>query len=151
MSALPRLRRERGAAALELALFLPLLMAFAAGAYIGARLMIVHADLNQVTAATARYATRAALDPTRPQSYAFRPTEADVWAYAEEIAGFPIDEVTVEPDPAKTAPGKEVTVTVQTHVDLGPFNAVFGPLINDSSCSTANAVCLTSTATMREE
>jgi Flp pilus assembly protein TadG len=149
---LSRLRRERGAAAVELALFLPALVMLAAGAYAGAKIMLVHADLNGVTEAAARYATRAALDPTTPDAYTFRPTGAQVAAYVDDVASFPIDDVTVSPDPATVAPDTEVAVTVRTHVDLGLLNPVFGPLFeSDDPACPANAICLTSTARMREE
>lgn len=147
-------RDERGAAALELALFLPV-MALLIALGVGATGMVSDQNhLNQVTETAARFATRAADDPVNPGPYGTRPTPAAVAAYVEEISELPVVEVTVTPDPNLAFPGDDVTVAVTLQHDVGPLghaaNALAG-LMGRDPVFPEGEVQMRSAVTMRKE
>ncbi|MGH2723197.1 MAG: TadE/TadG family type IV pilus assembly protein [Actinomycetota bacterium] len=147
--------RERGAAAVELVLFLPLLVFLVAAGVFVAHLVLQWGDLTDVSRAGARYATRASLDPERPGVYRFRPTGAEVASYIEGMAaeqGLDVTSVSVSPDPSTAFPDTPVTVIVTARVDPGPLGRVANALFasfSDAACG--EDFCLTQSATMREE
>lgn len=149
-----RVGDQHGGATLELALFLPaLLLAALAGAF-ALRLLLDYGHLNHVSEAGVRYATRVALDPTRPGEYRLRPTVAEVEAYIREIADVPLSAVAVSPDPATALPGTEVVVAVTARRDLGPAGraaSALARLVGAGDLFPDGGVVITATAAMREE
>lgn len=147
-------RHQRGGAAVELAIFLPLLFFLAFGGFTTVMVLRDYSELNQLSQTGARYATRAALDPTRPTEYRFRPTADEVEAYVREVAALPVTSVEVAPDPSTASPGDEVTVTVHTTSDLGVFgwlaNTMSG-LVGGDEPFPEGGIDMASTASMREE
>lgn len=148
-----RVRDDRGAAAVEFALLLPLVAFLAMAGVTAIRLFNDHGELTKLSSAGTRYATRAALDPDRAE-YRFRPNAAEVEAYIRSIATVPVDDVTVSPDPTTAFPGDEIVVTITTHTDAGPLasaaNALAGILGQDDPFPDGDITYTTSTA-MREE
>ena len=157
--------RERGAAAVELALFLPLLVfAFAAVTSVVSLILDYHA-LTDISSTGARYATRAGLDPEDPGVYAFRRSVPQVRAYVSQLAsreGLEVEAITVSPAPNQSFPGTPITVSVTARLGEGVFGAVarnvaeafpgsFGDYEGVPANCPEDAFCLTSTATMREE
>ena len=149
-----RTRSERGAAAIELALFLPmlvLLVAFSVGAV---RMVSDQNHLNQVTESAARFATRSSVDPLDPEPYSTVRTPAAVAAYVEELSDLPVLEVVVTPDPMTVYPGADVTVSITVHHDGGPLadaaNAVAG-LIGQDPVFPEGGRPMSSAVTMRKE
>lgn len=147
-------RDERGAAAIELALFLPmlvLLVAFSVGAV---RMIADQNHLNQVTESAARFATRSSVDPMNPEPYSTARTPAAVAAYVEEMSDLPVLEVVVTPDPTTAYPGTDVTVSITVHHDAGPLagvaNAVAG-LIGKDPVFPEGGRPMQSAVTMRKE
>jgi Flp pilus assembly protein TadG len=134
-------RTERGAALVEIAIFLPLLVFLLAAATSVASIVTGYAKLTDASHAAARYATRAAIDPARTGTARYRPTADEVEAYVRSIAGVPIDSVSVTPDPSVARPGTPITVVVVARVSSGPLGAVAGH----------DDVTFTSTTVMREE
>lgn len=147
-------RHERGGAAVELAIFLPLLFLLAFGALTTVHVFRDYSELNQLSQTGARYATRAALDPTRPGTYRFRPSSEEVADYVRDAADLDVTSVDVSPDPSSTYPGDEVTVTVRTHTDLGALgwlaNTMAG-LVGGGDLFPEGGLVMASTASMREE
>lgn len=148
-----RLRDQRGTAAIELALFLPLLVFVAVAATGIVRLVLDTSHLDHVAQAGARYATRAAPGADRGE-YRLRPTAAEVEAYVRAIADMPIESVEVAPDPSTALPGTAITVTVHARRDLGivasSANAL-GRVVAGGPVFTDGGIGLSSTAVMREE
>ena len=146
--------RQRGGAAVELAIFLPLLFFLAFGAITTVRVLRDYSELNQLSQTGARYATRAALDPTRPTEYRFRPTSEEVEAYVTEVAELTVTSIDVTPDPSTAYPGDEVTVTVRSRTDLGVLgwlaNTMAG-LVGGGDPFPEGGLDMASTASMREE
>lgn len=145
---------ERGAAAVELALF-GAILCLLVGASVGAlRLVADNNHLNQVTEAATRYATRSSQDPNLIGTYRTRPTAAEVTAYVESISNLPVTAVEVTPDPTTAFPGDEVTVVVTVHHDAGPLadvaNSLAG-LIGQDPIFPDGGMELRSAVTMREE
>jgi len=160
-----RLRRERGAAAVELALFLPLLVfAFAAVTSVVGLILDYHA-LTDISSTGARYATRAGLDPEDPGEYAFRRSVPQVQAYVNQLAsreGLEVESITVSPAPNQSFAGTPITVSVTVRLAEGVLGALarnvadafpgsFGGYEGPPANCSEDAFCLTSTATMREE
>jgi Flp pilus assembly protein TadG len=149
-----RLRAERGVAAVELALMLPVVVFLVMTAVPSVAAVIAYVDLSEASEAGARYATAAHLDPENPTVYRFRPDAAGVAAYLRRISEVSLDSVSVTPDPSNALPGTEVTITLTHHVSFGPLarvaNALAG-LVHADPPFPDGGVVLTSTATMREE
>jgi Flp pilus assembly protein TadG len=148
------LRDERGLAAVEFALMLPLVVFLVMTAIPTVGSAIAYVDLNEASEAGARYATAAHLDPENPGVYRFRPTAAAVEAYLRRISDVPLDSVTVSPDPATAMPGTQITVTVTHRVSFGPLARVangLARLVGADPPFPEGGSVLTSTATMREE
>lgn len=148
------MKNERGAAAVELALFLPVLILLV-GLGVGAvRMVGDHNHLNQVTESAARFATRSSVDPMNPVPYSTRRTPEAVAAYVEELSRLPVLEVVVTPDPTIAYPGTDVTVSVTVHHDAGPLadlaNAV-ADLIGQDHTFPEGGVQMRSAVTMRKE
>jgi Flp pilus assembly protein TadG len=157
-------RSERGAAAVELALFLPLLAFALAAASFVATLLLDYHSLTDLSESGVRYATRAQLNPETSGVYRFRPTAAEVVAYVEDSAGeqgLEVTSISVSPDPSASFPGTPVTVSVTARLGEGVLGALarniaeglpgsFGGGISQPDCE-GDSFCLTSTATMREE
>ena len=150
----PRRENERGAAAIELALFLPMMALLIAMAVSATSLVSNQNHLNHVTESAARYATRAAGDPANPRPYGTAPTPPAIAAYVDEISDLPVVEVAVSPDPTLTYPGGDVTISVTLQHDAGPLgsvaNAVSG-LIGRDPVFPEGGMQLRSVATMRKE
>ena len=145
---------ETGAAALELALFLPVMALLIALGVSTTGMVADQNHLNHVTENAARFATRAAGDPSHPGPYGARPTPAAVAAYVEELSELPVLEVSVTPDPALVYPGEDVTVAVTLQHDVGPLgsaaNALAG-LMGRDPVFPEGEVQMRSAVTMRKE
>ena len=145
---------ERGAAALELALFLPVLVLLVGLAVGAVRMVGDQNHLNQVTESAARFATRSAVDPMNPEPYRTRRTPEAVAAYVEELSDLPVLEVSVTPDPTIVYPGSDVTVSVTVHHDAGPLadlaNTLVG-LIGQDPVFPEGGLQMSSAVTMRKE
>lgn len=128
-------KNETGGAAVELALFLPILVLLVAASVGAVRMVADQNHLNQVTESAARFATRSSVDPMNPEPYSTRRTTAAVVAYVEELSDLPVLAVVVSPDPTLAYPGTDVTVSVTVQHDAGPLadaaNAVAGLLGQD--------------------
>ena len=147
-------RDERGVAAVEFALLLPVVVFLAIAGATLVRLFVDHGDVTQLSSSAARYATRHGLDPDRPGVYRFRPTAAEVEAYVRRIATVPVDSVTVSPDPSTALPNTLITVTITTHSDAGPLGAVANGLagvLGQSAPFPEGAIDRTTSTAMREE
>ena len=149
-----RFRSERGAAAVELALFLPIMLLLAALSVGAVRMVADQNHLNQITESAARYATRSAADPGSSGPYSTRRTTAEVVAYVERLSDLPVLETLVSPEPALTFSGDDVTVTVTVQHDAGPLadaaNALVG-LIGQDPVFQEGGVQMRSAVTMRKE
>ena len=145
---------ERGAAAIELALFLPMMALLIAMAVSATGLVSNQNHLNHVTETAARFATRAGDDPSNPRPHGTAPTPGAIAAYVEEISDLPVVQVQVTPDPTLTYPGGDVTVSVTLQHDAGPLgsvaNAVSG-LIGRDPVFPEGGMQLRSAVTMRKE
>jgi Flp pilus assembly protein TadG len=159
-----RLRQQRGAAAVELALFVPLLvLMFIGGAFV-VRLALGYHALTDLSETGARYATRAQLDPDTGE-YRFRPTAAQVTAYIQTVAdekGLDLEAVSVSPDPSTAYPGTPITISLTAVMDRGvlgraarELGEAFPGLLGDTDFPPETCgeelFCLSTTATMREE
>lgn len=147
-------RREDGAAAIEFALLLPVLVLMAMMAVPVVNTVLGYVDLNEASEAGARYATAAHLDPENPAVYRFRPDAAAVESYLRRISDVPLESVSITPDPASSLPGTQVTVTITHRVPMGPLARVanfFAGLVGGDPLFPDGGLVLTSTATMREE
>jgi Flp pilus assembly protein TadG len=161
----PDTHRERGAAAVEFALFVPILVFIAAASVFVVALVRDYHALTDISESGARYATRAGLDPENPGVYTFRRSSSQVVAYVTQLAsndGLTVETVTVTPNPATALPGTPVTVTVSARVGTGVLGSVargiadafpgfFGGSDFPSGGCAEDAFCLVSAATMREE
>lgn len=147
-------RSERGIAAVELALVLPVVVFLVMTAVPVAAAVVAYVELNEASEAGARYATAAHLDPENPGVYRFRTDAAGVEAYVRRISDVPLASVTVSPDPSAALPGTQVTLTLTHQVSFGPLatvaNALAG-LVGADDPFPGGGVVLTSTASMREE
>lgn len=148
------MKDERGAAAIELVLFVPLLALLMAMAVSGTTLVADQNHLNQLTETAARYATRASDDPVNPRPHGAAPTTAAVAAYVAEISHLEVVEVTVSPDPTLVPAGSDVTVDVTVQRDGGPLadaaNAVAG-LFGEGPVFPEGGMQMRSAVTMRKE
>ncbi len=154
MSLRRRIRDQRGTAAIEFALFLPIMVFIVMTAVPVVSSVIGYIQMNQVSEAGARYATAAHQDPENPGVYRFRPDAAAVVAYIRRISDAPLDSVTVSPDPANAFPGTQITVTVTKNVSFGPLGRVanwIAGMVSADEPFPEGGVVITSTATMREE
>ena len=149
-----RFSSETGAAAVELALFLPVMILLAALSVGAVRLVADQNHLNQVTETAARYATRSAADPGSAGPYSTRRTVAEVKAYVETLSDLPVVETLVSPDPMLTFSGDDVTVTITVQHDAGPLadaaNALVG-LMGQGPVFQEGGVQMRSAVTMRKE
>lgn len=158
-------RAERGGAAVELAIFLPLLVFLATAAAFVVRLFLGYHALTDLSQTGARYATRAQLNPDAPGVYRFRPTAEEVVAYLEDVAGdqgLDLQGISVSPDPSTAFPDTPITVTVTAAIERGAlgraargltaaFPGFFGGGDVSPPVCAEDTFCLTTTATMREE
>jgi Flp pilus assembly protein TadG len=159
-----RLRDQRGAAAVELAMFVPLLVMMFTGAAFVVRLVLGYHALTDLSETGARYATRAQLDPDTGE-YRFRPTATEVTAYIQSVAdekGLDLQAVSVSPDPSTAYPGTPVTISVTAVIDRGvigraaremgeAFPGMFGDADFSPETCGEELLCLSTTVTMREE
>ncbi len=159
-----RLREQRGAAAVEMAIFVPLLVFLFTGAAFVVRLVLGYHALVDLSETGARYASRAQLDPDTGE-YRFRPTAAQVTAYIQSVAderGLDLEGASVSPDPSTAFPGTPITISVTAVVDRGVLGRAarevgnaFPGMFGDADFATPTCgdegFCLTTTATMREE
>lgn len=156
-----RLRNDRGVAALELALLLPLLLLIL---MVAVPLVIEGWDYLVVTGATnsgIRYASRvdenarttstfspacSVSSPTR------RPSPCEVQQFVRQAAMPLAVTVTVSPDPTLTLPGEPITVTATYTVKFPLATAVnaFGRLLG-GSLSIPTSTVINITAQGREE
>ena len=147
-------RSETGGAAVELALFLPILVLLVAASVGAVRMVADQNHLNQVTESAARFATRSSVDPLNPEPYGTARTAAAVAAYVEELSDLPVLEVVVTPEPTTAYPGTDVTVSITVHHDAGPLadaaNAVAG-LIGQDPVFPEGGRQMHSAVTMRKE
>lgn len=143
---------DRGAAAVELALVLPLLALVALAC---APLVRIYSDHGHVVALSergARFATRAERAPGRAGG-ATRPTPAEVVADVQAAARFPVT-VSVDPAPADTLPGETVTVAVSATRPGGPLVAaadLVARFAGGDAVFPDAAVVIRSAVVMREE
>ena len=154
MAPAARVPDERGAASVELALWLPVLLLLVLAATSVAALVVDYGRATHLSASAARYATRSAVDPERPGDARLRPTSAEVDAYVRRVARVDVREVEVSPDPSRSFPGSDITVRIRSHTRLGPLahaaNGVFA-LLHQSPLFPDGGVDLTTVVTMREE
>jgi Flp pilus assembly protein TadG len=131
------MRRERGAAAVEMALFILLLTALLAIVWPAVGAMIEQVKLGRSAGTAAAFATSVPDQKRRAcggaQLLKRSPSAEDVEAEAR-CARFGTPDggvgdmvVTVSPDPASatTRPGDKVSVTVERTISLGPLGALF--------------------------
>ena len=146
-------RDERGAAAVELALVLPVLALVAMATAPLVRLYADHAQVVALAQHGARYATRADRDPERGDVARYRPTADEVRASVADAAEIPVT-VTVTPSPDDALPGDSVTVIVVADRPIGPLGVVVNAaagLVGGEPPFPDGGVELRSTVVMREE
>lgn len=117
-------QRQGRTAAIELAIFTPLLVlllfaALAVTEYVSDRRHIAY-----VAEQAARFATGSAQEPRSPRPPGVQPTPEAVAAYVGEISDLPVVEVTVTPDPTLLFPGSEVTVGITAQHHIGPIAVI---------------------------
>jgi Flp pilus assembly protein TadG len=129
-------REQHGAAAVEMAIFLSLLVGLLA--VVGPLIFAIQEQvyLGRAAGSAARFASatpdRKRLDcDGNPMASDRRPSAAQVRREAEcvRFGSSPVPasfSVTVTPDPSTAAPGDLITVTVSDTVDLGLLGALFG-------------------------
>lgn len=154
----PAVGAERGAAVVEIALVVPILVLIASASTYAVRTVLDYTHVAHLSEVGARYATRAALDPGRPGDYSFRPTAEQVAGYVREAAEVDVFDVTVTPEPALARPGDEIEIVVTTHVELGPLgraaNAIagaFAGLFGGGRPFPDDGYYLSASTVMREE
>lgn len=169
-----RLRRdERGLAALEMGIFVTLLMLLAFGALPLYALMSAHQRVTKASAGTLRYATSVASNGTRTAggTLSRRPTFDDIQSFARDAAGESDLEVVVtvckgatctdvtadspnHADPIPAASGDTVRLTLRTSVDLSVLGRVANVatrLSGGEPVFPEGEKTVSSTATAREE
>lgn len=146
-------RSDKGAAALELAFIITLVMLLVV---LSAPLIYAFQEnvrLERVAGHTARFATSA---PDRPRfgSAGRRPTIAEVQAEANRAylaAGgdTPLSSgsVVVDKDPTATPPGEQITITISRNVDLG----IFGQLLRAAGINNSPSIEMVIDAVGRQE
>ena len=143
-----RLRRDSGAAAVELALILPVLFAVLALTFPLGQAFIEKMRVGRAVGTAERFASAAPDSPAYGSS-ARRPTAADVANAADQayvgdggsLSGFT---VTVTPG---TRPGDEVVVHAEKSVDLGPL----GSFLEAIKVIPSHTITVSATASGREE
>ena len=112
---------ERGSAAVELAVSLPVMVLLILLAFSATELFWNKRHLDDVASEAAHFATVASDEPRSPRPSGTRPTPEAVAAFVGEISELPVLEVAVSPDPTTIHPGEEVTVEVVLKHDVGPL------------------------------
>jgi Flp pilus assembly protein TadG len=147
-----RVTGERGAAALEMALVLTVLLAVIALVAPLGEIFQQRIRLERVAGSTARFATTVP-DRARYGSVARRPTTAEVVAEAQRAwnatGSGPAMAITttVSKSPATAKPGDQIDVTVGTTVNLGPF----GSVLSFVGLADGTTVTVTAEAVGRQE
>lgn len=147
-------RDDRGASAVELALFLPLIALLVALGVTTVHFVSARVHLDAVGGSAVRYATRAAADPGRAEGWRTRPTSAEVASHVAGLSRLPVESVVVTPEPVSAHPGTEVTVEITAIHDPGVLadaaNSI-ASLIGQEPPFPGGTIRLTSTATSRQE
>jgi Flp pilus assembly protein TadG len=141
-------RRERGAAAVELALLLPVLIGVLALVFPIGMMLIEKHRLDRTLSDTIRFAS-ATPNTASYDADARRPTTGAVTRAATrtyEKTGGGTDGFTVDVTPG-SKPGDTVSVTLHKEMSLGPF----GSLMAAVGVIDSPTVTLSATATGREE
>jgi Flp pilus assembly protein TadG len=158
---------DRGIAALELGIFLSLLMLLAFGALPLYALLRSYQRVSKASTATLRYATAVDSNAHRTGGVLTRkPSYDEVAAFAHDAANDPSLEVAVTvcqggtcaaatgASPIPASAGDTVTVTIRQHVDMSVLGSVANAIASLSGAGKVfpdNDVTVTSTATAREE
>ena len=127
-------RREEGAAALELGIILPILMVFLAFVAPVIKFGYDYMVLQRAVSHGVRYASRVDINPiTRSDgSSGRRPLPSEVKAFVSDSSNGKVlaDTVDVTPNPTLALPGEQITVAVDYELSYGPLadiaNAVKG-------------------------
>ena len=119
---------ERGSAAIELAVFLPVFILLVLAAFSATELFWNHRHLDDVTEAAARFATAAPDEFRGPRPAGTQPTPEAVSAFVGEISELPVLDVQVSPNPLHVGPGQEVTVAVTLEHEVGPIAGIVNAL-----------------------
>jgi Flp pilus assembly protein TadG len=118
-------RREDGAAALELAIILPLLLVLLAFVAPLAKFGYDYMVLQRAAAHGVRYASRADINPQvrSDGSLGRRPLPSEVQAFVAASSNGKVaaSDVTVNPNPKLSLPGEQITVTVAYPMSYGPL------------------------------
>lgn len=150
----PQTRTERGSAAVELVLFLPVMIILILVAFSATELFWNRRHLDDVTEEAARFATAAADEPRSPRPSGTQPTPEAVAAFVAEISEMPVLDVQVSPNPTHVAPGGEVAVAVTLEHDVGPLAGIVNALnrlIGNDPVFPDGVMQLDSTVSMRKE
>jgi Flp pilus assembly protein TadG len=146
------MRRDRGSAALEMALVLTLLCTILTVTAPLAEVFQQKIALERVAGSTARFATRASGSSGRYGVAARRPTMLEVFNRAVTdwtmVWNFfsPIDVVLSKP-PSAAVPGEVIEVTVSSDVDLG----LLGAILDFVNITDGTTVTVTAKAVGRQE
>src|SRR5688572_4973038 len=118
-------RREDGAAALELAIVLPILLVLLAFVAPLVKFGYDYMVLQRAAAHGVRYASRADINPQvrSDGSLGRRPLPSEVKAFVSSSSNGKVaaTAVSVDPNPTLALPGEQITVTVNYPMSYGPL------------------------------
>lgn len=123
-------RREEGAASMELGIVLPILLILLALVAPLVKAGFEYMVLQRAVAHGVRYASRADVNARRlpdGRSYSRRPSPEEVAAFVKDAASpITIDpaDVTVSPNPMLSLPGEPIVVTARNTVTYGPLASI---------------------------
>lgn len=118
-------RREEGAAALELAIILPILLVLLAFVAPLVKFGYDYMVLQRAAAHGVRYASRADINPQvrSDGTLGRRPLPGEVKTFVSDSSNGKVaaTAVSVDPNPALALPGEQITVTVAYPMSYGPL------------------------------
>lgn len=122
------LRREEGAAALELGLVLPVLIVLLAMIAPLIKFGYDYMIVQRAAAHGVRYASRADINPQirADGSLGRRPLPSEVASFVSDSSDGKVSAstVSVNPDPSKALPGEQIVVTIDYPMSYGPLAEV---------------------------